>query len=187
MPARDTRPRVRETRESANVGPVEVKVEDQRDALRLLAKTLKQHSDGKRLRRELNRNLKAAIEPMRERAKSNLLSIASSGRPHGTVLREAVAKELKVQVATGRRAGVKLWMRKRNMPREFTNAPKALNNPKGWRHPVFGNTEVWVAQSAEPVEWFDAATRDEGLRRQVRDAVQQAMETVAQQIAADVG
>jgi len=186
MAARDTRRRIRH-RTSENAGPVEVSVKDQRDALRVLAKTLKQHSDGKRLRRELNRNLKSAIEPIKDKAKSNLLSIASSGRPHGTVLREAVAKELKVQVATGRRAGVKLRVRKRNMPRAFTNAPKALNNPKGWRHPVLGDTDVWVAQTAQPTEWFDSAHRDDGMRRQVRDAVQQAMETVAVQIATDVG
>jgi hypothetical protein len=69
---------------------------------------------------------------------------------------------------------------RRRGPRGFDNAPKALNNPKGWRHRVFGR-DVWVEQRATPTEWFDRATRRR--HEQLRDAVLETMQRMAERLA----
>lgn len=170
-------------RGSGNAGPVELTTEQ--EGLQAVARSLKKEEGGKALRRDLLRGLREAMEPMRDQAKSNLLSIASAGRSRGAPLRQSVAKQLKAQTRlSGRKTGVRMHVpRNKGMPREFGNAPKALNNPKGWRHPVFGDTDTWTDQTAQPTEWFDRATRDKSAREQVRKAVVRAMDDMAARIA----
>lgn len=48
------------------------------------------------------------------------------------------------------------------------------------RHPVFGNTDVWVQQKV-PSEWFDDPIRDAA--PEIRRGIQQVMEDIAAKIA----
>jgi hypothetical protein len=159
--------------------PVEFTVEQ--EGLQSLARALKAEADGKALRRDLSKQLRAALDPIKEEARSNLMGIASAGLNQGVPLRTAVAQNLKAEARlSGRSTGARLRVRRKGMPRAFHNAPKALNTPKGWRHRVFGG-DVWVQQLAIPAEWFDRATR--AGHDQARDATLQAMEDMAARIA----
>lgn len=158
--------------------PVELSVEQ--EGLQALSRALKAEADGKKLRRDLSKNLRQVMEPIKEEARSNLLGIASAGLNQGEPLRQAVADQMKAEARlSGKSAGARLRVRRRGMPRGFSNAPKALNNPQGWRHRVYGR-DTWVQQVAVPNEWFDRAHRAH--HEEARDAALQAMEDMAARI-----
>jgi hypothetical protein len=160
--------------------PVELSVDQQR--LQEVARALKQEADGKALRRDLLKTLKAVTEATKQEAHSNLMGIASAGLSEGAPLRSAVASQMKAEARlSGRRTGVGLKVRRKGMPRGFANAPKALNTPKGWRHRVYGR-DVWVQQIAVPNEWFDRAARAH--QEQAQAGVMEVMEDMAARIAA---
>lgn len=158
--------------------PVELTVEQQ--GLADFAKALKAEADGKQLRKDLSKQLKAALDPIKEQAKSNLLGIASAGLTRGQPLRQTVANQLKAEARlSSRNAGARLRVRRKGMPRGFTNAPKALNNPQGWRRQVF-SSGVFVQQIAVPTEWFDRAARDG--RKGAQAAAMEAVDQMRQRI-----
>lgn len=159
--------------------PVALSVEQQ--GLQALGRALKDEADGKQLRKELSKKLREALEPIKEEARSNLMGIASAGLSQGAPLRSAVASQMKAEARlSGRNTGARLKVRRKGMPRGFHNAPKALNNPQGWRHRVYGR-DVWTQQVALPSEWFDRATRAH--RDDAAEAAMEAVEDMAQRIA----
>jgi hypothetical protein len=146
-----------------------------------LALAIRLEENGAVMRRELLRNLRAAVKPAVTEAKSSIMSMPSGGlRQQGGSLRLAIARQVTTEVSlTTKRAKVRVKVRKRNMPRGFVNAPKATQLAKGWRHPVIG-TDRWVSQIGKP-GWFDHPL---GSRRaQYRAAVQAAMQQTANRIA----
>jgi hypothetical protein len=160
--------------------PVELTVDQ--EALQALARALASESDGKKLRRDLAKQLREALEPMRGDAKSNLMAISSAGLSSGGSLRQAVANQMKAESRlSGRSAGARLRVRRKGMPRGFDGAGKALNQPKGWRHPVYGNRQVWVNQVATPSQWFSKATGSG--KDKARKKALEAMENMAKRIA----
>ena len=154
-------------------------VEPDTESFRRVARALADEGDGKELRRELVANLKAIMEPAAEEARANIMGMRSGGLPHaGEQLRSAVAAGVKTYVRTGHNPHVGIKASKRGMPRGFVNAPKRLNEAKGWRHKVFGR-DVWVTQIGVP-GWFDRPIQRR--RKQYERAVQQALENVAKRI-----
>lgn len=159
--------------------PVELTVDQQ--ALQSLGRALKAEEDGKKLRRDLMKQIRESLDETKRDAHSNLMGLSTAGLSQGEPLRAAVASQMKAQARlSGRYTGARLVVRRKGMPREFLNAPKALNNPKGWRRQIYGR-DVWVQQIAVPTEWFDSATR--AARERDREAVLQAMEDMAARIA----
>jgi hypothetical protein len=169
-----------------------------------LAVAIKYEQDGAVMRRELLRNLRTAVKPAVEEAKSSIMALPAGGlrqrgdgtwhlgsaKQKGGSMRAAIRKQVTTEVnLTQKSAKVKVKVRKRNMPRGFTNAPKAYQLAKGWRHPVFpgakGHPETpnWVAQIGKP-GWFDVPLRSH--RAQYRAAVQAAMNHTADRIARKV-
>lgn len=164
-----------------------------------LAVAIKYEEDGAVMRREFLRNLRAAVAPAVTEAKSSIMSAPAGGlRQHtdgsyhlgtkkqaGGSMRKAIARQISTTVSlTSRKAQVKVRVRKRNMPRNFNNAPKAWQLVGGWRHPVIGsNPERWVAQIGKP-GWFDEPLRSH--RAQYRAAVEEAMKHTADRIAGKV-
>lgn len=74
-------------------------------------------------------------------------------------LRSASAAALKIEYrekATASRPflGIRVRMSSKAMPYDQRRLPKHLNYGR-WRHPVFGNADAWVTQSAAPEGWFD--------------------------------
>jgi len=137
-------------------------------------------ADGKKLRRDLGKELRKAAEPIVLDARANILGMASSSRGQRVPLRATIAREVKVQTRwTGKTTGVRIRVGKRKMPRDFRNAPKRLNSGRGWRHPVFGDVDTWVQQNGRP-SWFHDATRAN--RPEVKRAVLRAMNAAVQRI-----
>ena len=150
------------------------------DKLISLARALKSEEDGKQLKKDLLRNLRNALKPVRDEVKAEINSMTSHGGSHGLALRRTVARKVTVQTRlTGRSAGVKLIAKKTPDLRGFRNAPKRLNSKKGWRHPAFGDREDWVQQMGKP-DWFDGPVRRR--RSEFRKAVAQVLDEMADRI-----
>jgi hypothetical protein len=160
---------------------VELHVEER--GIRRLAIALHAEADGKKLRRDFIRELRQAVDPAKDKAKSAIMSMHSSGLTRGQPLRAAIASQVKSEVrVSGKLTGIRVKAGSRGMPRRFAQAPRRTNSG-GWRHPVFGrDTRVWVHQIGKP-GWFDdtlAAGRDD-----YRIAVHRAMEATARRITTD--
>jgi hypothetical protein len=171
---------------------------------RRLARELKAAGDG-RLARQMRTGMRKAAEPMLRAARSNVATLHSAGsRGGGTAdraaftagrsrrltesvqrrvmhhsgLRAAVARATRVETSTGRNPGVRLRTNIGQMPANQRKLPVHLNTGR-WRHPVHGNREVWVTQTAAPRGWFSRATKDHGPK--VRNAaVEVVTATIAQ-------
>lgn len=160
-----------------------------------LALAIKYEEDGAVMRREFVRNLRAAVRPAADEAKASIMAMPSRGLlEKGGGLRAAVAKNVKTQVSlSSRQAKVKVRIPKGKYPRGFNNAPKSLQLPGGWRHPVVqrglrgaeGPLQAprWVQQIGKP-GWFDVPLRSH--REQYRRAVQEAANHTADRIARKV-
>jgi hypothetical protein len=147
-----------------------------------LAKALKAEEDGKELRRELLRNFRTALAPARDAARAAIKSMPVKGR-HGVggqQLRAGIARRIVVQTRlSGKFPGVSLKAKKTPNIRDFSNAPKRMQRRKGFRHPVFGDTEWWVTQMGKP-GWFDNAVDQR--RGEYRRAVAQVLDEMAERI-----
>jgi hypothetical protein len=156
-----------------------IEVHPDEDSFRRVARALADEGDGKELRRQLIRDLRAIMQPAADEAKANVMGMRSGGLPHaGEPLRSAVAAGVKVVVRLGRNPAVAIKASRNGMPRNFRNAPKRLNERKGWRHKVYGR-DVWVTQMGAP-EWFDKPIRRR--RKHMERAVEKALEDVARRI-----
>jgi hypothetical protein len=150
------------------------------DGLAALVRAIRAEEDGKQLRKELAANMRDALKPGAQQAKSSVMGMISL---HGAqpALRTSIAKKIRPEVKLGGRwSGARVKAFKTKNIRGFANAPKRTNRAAGWRHPAWGNREVWVHQHGK-LEWFDRAFQGrEGIYKQ---AVEQAMEDMARRIA----
>jgi hypothetical protein len=154
------------------------------EGLDQLARALKAEEDGKQLRKELAANLREALKPGAEQAKGSIMGMISLHSHPAPALRSSIAKKIRPEVKLGGRwSGARVKAFKTKNVRGFPNAPKRTNNPRGWRHPVWGNREVWAHQRGK-LEWFDRAFA--GREAMYKQAVHEAMEEMARRIAARV-
>jgi len=141
---------------------------------------LKYEDNGKALRRDLTKEMKRAVQPAVGEIRSGLMGMSTSGLDSAAPgLRTSVLRKLKTEVKTSGAPRVRVKIGKKGMPRKFANAPKRLNALKGWRHPVFGNREVWVHQIGEP-DFFDRPLRQR--RGEMRKAIMDAVEEMSRRI-----
>jgi hypothetical protein len=149
--------------------------------LRAISNALRAEEDGKQLRKELTRNMREALKPGAVRAKTSIMSMSSTTPHDGPALKTAIARKIRPEVRiSGRFPGAKIKAFKTKNIRGFPNAPKRTNRASGWRHPVYGNREVWVQQTGK-VKWFDHAF--EGEDGTYRRAVQFALADMVNRIA----
>lgn len=149
--------------------------------LRAINRALRAEEDGKALRKELTRNMREALRPGAADAKSSIMSMASTTPHDGPALKTAIARKIRPEVRiSGKFPGAKIKAFKTKNLRGFPNAPKRTNRASGWRHPVYGNREVWVQQTGK-VKWFDRAF--EGQDERYRQAVQSALADMVNRIA----
>ncbi|MEU6491085.1 hypothetical protein ABZ890_11910 [Streptomyces sp. NPDC046984] len=151
------------------------------EGLDALVRALRAEEDGKQLRKELASNMRDALRPGAQQAKESIMGMISlNGAQPG--LRSSIAKKIRPEVKLGGRwSGARVKAFKTKNIRGFPNAPKRTNRARGWRHPVYGNREVWVTQRGK-YEWFDRAFR--GREGNYKAAVEQAMNDMARRIAA---
>lgn len=153
---------------------------DQR-AIGVVRDAMAAEADGKALRRDLLREMRAAGRPLVPTLQSAVRALPDvSPATSEPGLRDAVAQQITVGARlSGRSTGLKVTVGTKRDPRGFRFAGRRLNKTKGWRHPVYGNRENWVQQTGR--EWFEPtilARRDEVAR-----AVMDAVEAMARRIA----
>ncbi len=162
----------------ANGLPVELRM--QAKGLDSLLGAIRAEEDGKQLRKELAGNLRKALKPAAEQAKSGIMSMASAGPSTSPALRSSIAKKIRPEVKLGGRwTGARVKARKTPNIRRFANAPKRTQSSKGWRTQTFGRGE-WRVQRGR-VEWFDRAMASD--KAIYQRACMDAMEAMAARIA----
>ncbi|TCO47298.1 hypothetical protein [Actinocrispum wychmicini] len=171
------------------------------EEFRRLAVQLKQAGRGE-LRRELARAMREAAAPVVQDAQERVRSLpvvgvggGASGRAARAAhalgrrrrftdrakmraheragLRTTIARAVRAQVSTsGASARVRIQVNKNALPPDQRTLPDHLNTGK-WRHPVFGDRDVWVTQVAPPA-WFDDAMQSGGprVRQEAFDVVE---------------
>ena len=136
--------------------------------------------NNKELKKEFSQELRAAARPMVPAVRQAIRQIPSRRGYTADGLRGRMSKATKLEVRTaGKDAGVRIRVDGRKMP----NREKALQSymegvKKPWRHPVFGNREVWVKQDPKP--YFFKTVRPLGLASRVQ--VNKAIDRVAKKI-----
>ncbi|MFD9319285.1 hypothetical protein ACFWDQ_16575 [Streptomyces sp. NPDC060053] len=153
--------------------------------LAALTRAIRAEEDGKQLRKELAANMREALKPGAAEAKSSIMAVSSAGLPTAPALRSSIARKIRPEVKLGGRwSGARVKAFKTKNVRNFPNAPKRMNRAGGWRHPVFGNREVWAQQHGK-TDWFDRSF--EGREGVYKEAVEAAMENMARRLAARAG
>ncbi|MET9965455.1 hypothetical protein ABZZ80_05890 [Streptomyces sp. NPDC006356] len=150
------------------------------EGLDALVRAIRAEEDGKALRKELAKNMREALKPGAQQAKNSIMAMVSV-KGATPALRTSIAKKIRPEVKLGGRwSGARVKAFKTKNIRGFPNAPKRTNRASGWRHPVYGNRDVWVEQRGK-IEWFDRSFR--GRENIYNQAVAQAMEDMARRIA----
>lgn len=124
--------------------------------------------------RALRRLARRRAEIAKERVRS-LPVRGSSGRSTG--LRQRVAAGVFVEdVPNGARVRTSM------VQRDEAIIPRGLDRAQGWRHPVFGNREVWVRQRPLKTGWFTGTFED--AQGPAEDELEDILERSVQAIAA---
>lgn len=153
---------------------------DQR-ALQAVVSALKSEEDGKSLRTQLNRTLKAALLPAKAEASSAIQGMPVKGDSDGS-MRAAISSSLAISVRnTGKATGVSLSAPRGKYPRGFTQAPRRFN-ADAFRRQVYGNG-TWVEQTGAP-GWFDKSVQAHS--SEYTEAVEETLVSMASRIIARV-
>lgn len=138
---------------------------------RALQRRLRQAAAGG-LQRELERQLRIAGRPVVAALRAEILSMPTKGTGH-TGLRAKIAGATRSAARTG---GVRFYVATGALGGQAV-LPEKIEAGPGWWHPVFGH-RPFVHQNSWP--WFQrTVTAHEG---ELRDAVEDAMQRVADQI-----
>lgn len=166
--------------------------------LKDFARKLRAAKNGKALRAKVGRALRDAAKPVVADVKASVMAVSVTGargggskRREGTFrahrprartprggfgLRATIARGAKSSVRfSGKRVGLRIFMDNSHMPRSQRNLPSHLDNPRGWRHPVFGNRSTWVTQRGEPYFRRVMVRHTPRVREVVRRAVSDAL------------
>ena len=169
-------------------------------ALQKVAAELSSRADGKALKKELNKRLRTAVEPMRKDQQQAARDLAFSNKPSrrarrtagvtatgrarkGKGLRQEMAQTIRTTVSTGKYAGVRV--QQRSTDRDVNRIAKALNRQGKVRHPLFGDTNHWYdTVAANAKGWFYAPF--DRRSRQVTDEVRQVLDQQMKDLARDI-
>lgn len=134
-----------------------------------VAKRLKDEG-AKALQKSMNKRIKAAADPVLKdlqkavrnvtvrsargggsRARTAFSGTPAAARKRGGGLRETTARAIQLKIqGSGQSVGVKIRIDGTKLPPDQRGLPKLLDGQRPWRHPVWGNTAVWVTQQGEP-------------------------------------
>jgi hypothetical protein len=136
-----------------------IRLQDSGD-LRRISRELRR-MDNPEIKKRFRKELRAAARPLIPKVRAAIREIPSSREYSPTGLRGAMSKATKLEVKTaGRQAGVAIRVDGRKMPSHMRSLPSMAEGKKRWRHPVFGNRNVWVTQTPHP--YFYSALRTAG-------------------------
>lgn len=169
--------------DGASGAPVSISVEAP-DALAALIRALNAEADGKELKKDLRRDIRQSLVPVRDAVKSNIRGMNSIGAHEGRPLRAGIAKKVSIQVQmTKKTSGASIRVRKTRDIREFPGAPLLTNRPS-WRRRVYGMPGHWIDQIGKP-GWFDDEMKTR--HQEYRVAVQEAMQRMIDRITSRAG
>lgn len=124
--------------------------------------------DNPEIKKRFRKELRAAAAPLVPRVRSSIRSIPSGRGYSPQGLRGQMARATRLEVKTsGRQAGVAIRVDGRKMPSHMKSLPSMVEGKKRWRHPVFGNREVWVSQPSQPYFYNVVRTAGPASRRAV--------------------
>lgn len=121
--------------------------------------------------------MRKAATPILRDVRVAALSLPARGVKH-TGLRARLAKGVGVQVGVGNSARMRITTRMDD-PTEAALPRGEDNGIRGWRHPVFGNTDNWVHQPGG--SWFRETIADDRdlIEQRLQDVLDEAANTVA--------
>jgi hypothetical protein len=94
-------------------------------------------------------------------------------------LRSYIRGAIKSRVAyTGRRIGARIFVDPQALPPSQRQLPKHVDNPRGWRHPVWGHRDRWVRQAGTPYFSGPIERRRSQIERDVQAEVDKVMRTL---------
>jgi len=121
--------------------------------LRAVTRQLRTQADGKELVKELRTGLRGVLNPVRDEVKAAYRAMPKgAGRRAKGSLGSQLARATRTEVRTsGKLAGARVRVDGRKMPTGAKSLPAYVEGYKRpWRHPVYGNRDVWVTQPARP-------------------------------------
>lgn len=131
------------------------------DALAAAARRVRQLGD-RDVARELRKTVKDAAKPLQAELKRAARGIPSSrgvrSRKAGAGLRRRIAGAVKIKASVSGNPRVRVVLDGRKLGDQAAVA-RGLDDPGGFRHPVFGNRDVWVNQRGHPW-WTPTVTRE---------------------------
>ena len=126
-----------------------IRLKDSGD-LRRVSRELRR-MDNPEIKKRFRKELRAAAAPLVPRVRSSIRAIPSERGYSPQGLRGQMAKATRLEVrTTGKQAGVAIRVDGRKMPAHMKSLPSMVEGKKRWRHPVYGNREVWVTQTRRP-------------------------------------
>ena len=105
--------------------------------------------DDAEIKRRFRRELRAAGAPMVPAVRASIAAIPVKGTSGSTGLRRRLQRATRLMVRTsGRQAGVRVIVDPKRMPDHQKSLPQMMEGVRPWRHPVYGNREVWRSQES---------------------------------------
>lgn len=130
------------------------------------------------LPRRFRQKLIEAAKPAVQDAQTRVRSIPVSGEEGSTGLRRRVARGVRTVASPS--ADIPYLRIITTMPEaDEAVIPRGLDRQEGWRHPVFGNRDVWVTQHTGG-SWFREAIADH--REDFEQGLHEALEWAADYI-----
>jgi hypothetical protein len=136
------------------------------DALRSVARAIRDQSDKKLLQKRLRKELRGVgreIVKAEKQAVRALPSKGQSARAGRKPLRRDIARATQLRIRTaGRNAGVAVWINPRTLGPGRANLPGYIEGVRPfqrWRHPTFGH-DPWVTQRPHPYFYRTAARHE---------------------------
>jgi hypothetical protein len=123
-----------------------------------------------------------AVRPAVREAKAKVRSLPVYGHSGHTGLRRKVARGVRVTSRLGdARRGSAIRVVTTMPQNNEAIIPRGLDHINGWRHPVFGNREVWVRQRAVRPGWFTSTLADarEPIAERLERVLEEARDTIA--------
>jgi hypothetical protein len=135
--------------------------------------------DNPEVTRRFRRELREAARPLVPQVRASIQAIPS--RTGNGSLRAEMAKATRIEVRTAARdANVSIRVDGRKMPTGRRSLQAYMEGTKKpWRHPVFGNREVWVRQEPKPY-FFRVVEPSAGPRS--RAAVNRVLDSISRDI-----
>jgi hypothetical protein len=135
---------------SRDAGPPAIQMRASGKELRQISRELRAMDD-KAILKQFRKELRAAAAPFVPAVRASIGQIPAKG-PRSTGLRAAMKKATTLSVKTvGRNAQVSIAVTGRKMPAGKGALPSYMEGTRPrWRHPVFGDEDVYVQQPPHP-------------------------------------